>query len=247
MELRCLLRCACLFPMLLMLASASFTARADCSAAATTREDALRKADWIMEGKVEIIAVFRDPQAPEVILDHTKVIQQREPSRSGKTVGISMGPCFPGGAAALLGKAGDRMTGQRMRFFGNRHSTDPSRRFFFAEPAQIPLVPIRGRADQGALKSTVHGIGLTNPLPHGWHRATSTGGRFAIDLPGPFLDATVVKNGHPSFLLRSKDRNGAVFIAAYEHSGPDSALARSFDQSMAEPGVTARIFRGMPM
>jgi hypothetical protein len=232
----------------ILMAAATFAARADCGAAVTTQEAALRKADWVMEGKVEIIASFhgRD-SAPEVILDDTRVIQEREQSHLGKTVVISMGPCFPGGAAALQGKAGDRMTGRRMRFYGNRHITDPTRRFFYAEPAQTPLVPVSARAATGLLTTKVHRIDAQNPLKDGWHHATSTDGKFGIDLPGPFMDATVVKAGHPSFLLRSKDRHGAAFIAVYEPSGPDSELAGSFDESMAKPGNTTTTFRGLPM
>lgn len=244
MEMPGLVRNLSLF---LLLASAAFAAKADCGAAVTTQEAALRKADWVMEGTVEIIAEFPARKTPEVILDQTRVIQERGPSSVGKTVGISMGPCFPGGAAALLGKAGNQMTGQRMRFFGNWHSTDPTRRFFYAEPARTPLKPLRSQAGAVPLKSTLHGAGVEHRLPDGWHRATSTGGGFAVDLPGPYVDATVVKDKQTSFLLSARDPHGAMFIAAYQHSGPDSVLARTFDQSMAEPGSVATTFRGMPM
>jgi hypothetical protein len=232
----------------ILMAPATFAARADCGAAVTSQEAALRKADWIMEGTVVIIAEFiGHGPVPEVILDDTKIIQEREQSHIGKTIGIRMGPCFPGGAAALRGKAADRMTGQRMRFYGNRHVTDPTRRFFYAEPAQIPLAPASARAAAAPLTTKVHRIDAQNPLKDGWHRATSTDGKFGIDLPGPFTDATLVKAGHPSFVLRAKDRHGAAFIAVFEPSGPDSELAGSFDESMAKPGNTTTTFRGMPM
>lgn len=226
-----------------LLAPAAFAAKADCAAAVTTQEAALQKADWVIEGKVEDIFTPTDRRRPpEVLLTNARAIVL-EPNRvsPGKTIGIAIGPCFAGGVAAAT-----RLIGRRMRFFGDRNA-DADRRFFYAEPAQTSLKTVPRQAGTSQLTSRIHRLWAENRLPDGWHHAVSTDGKFAVDLPAPFLDATIVKAGHATFLLESKDQHKVMFVAAYERSEPESSLAGSFAQEMAEPGKTISTFRGLPM
>jgi hypothetical protein len=90
-------------------------------------------------------------------------------------------------------------------------------------------------------------VDAVHPLPDGWHRARSTEGKFSIDLPGPFTDATIVKDGHSTYFLKARDRYGSIFMAVVEHAGPGSSLAGTFNEATAAPGATTVTFRGVPM
>ena len=53
-----------------------------------------------------------------------------------------------------------------------------------------------------------------------------------------------MENGEPGFLLRSTDRNGTVFMAAFERAGPDSGMGGTFDTMASESSRPFVMFKG---
>jgi hypothetical protein len=225
-----------------------FPSRENCPASVTSPQDAFDKADWVIEGTIQIIFTRNDNQGIEVILENAKTIQELEPSKISPTESLNLGPCFPGGDNVFRGKQANRFIGKRMRFFGNTHIVSPKRRFFYMQQVENgAFAPIEKRANKDALLTTkFHKMNAENRLPDGWHRARSTDGSFSIDLPGPFVDATKVDGGNIGFMLRATDQYGSTFIAVFERSGPNSEMAGTFDMASQKTGAVLSVFKGFP-
>ena len=139
--------------------------------------------------------------------------------------------------------------GLRMRFFGNEHRFADGRRFFYMMPADEPMPNAESVVTPWAMapaKIKRYGKALRRPVRDGWHRARSTGGRFSVDLPGPYTDETVVRDGDTRFALRAVDRRGNLFSVAFVRSTLPTSLAEQFDAEMQKSDANKAMFKAMP-
>lgn len=219
-----------------------------CPAAVTTPERAIARADWVIEGKIRVIAFDKNFSATDVVLEETKIVRESGRSHAGKTVVLRMESCSYPGSKAFEGKAAGKLEGTRMRFFGNKHVTSPIRRFFFAQSAGSPMPVAVENSPWGRqpMATTVHRDKAESPLDGGWHRGHSTRGGFSIDLPGTFADVTRVEDNQPAYMLRATDQYGSAFIAVFERSGPDANLTGTFDNEIERAGALVSTFKGLP-
>jgi hypothetical protein len=63
-------------------------------------------------------------------------------------------------------------------------------------------------------------------------------------MPGAFEDVTKAGPGQPAFMLRGRDRNGSVFMAVFERSGPGAEMSGTFDDAYEKRGATISTFKG---
>lgn len=235
-------------------ASASPDARTydgNCGAPVGSPADAMAKADFVIEGTV-IAAIYpNEPHPPlGIAIEKVKVIRQQGSAVVDDiTLSLTLGPCFaPGMAPFAFGEAGS-VHGMRMRFFGNEHRFADGRRFFYMMPADEPL-PDAGKAKTpwalAPVKVKRHGKAMRRPVRDGWHRARSTGGAFSVDLPGPYTDETVVRDGDTQFALRAVDSRGNRFSVGLVRSASPTALAEQFDAEMNKPEALKFMFKAMP-
>ncbi len=235
-------------------ASASPTTRTydgNCGAPVSSPEDAMAKADFVIEGTV-IAAIYpNEPHPPlGIAIEKVKVIRQQGNAVADDiTLSLTIGPCFAPGMAPFAFDEPGSVHGMRMRFFGNEHRFADGRRFFYMMPAEDPL-PVAGKTrSPWALtpaKPRRYGSALRRPVRDGWHRARSTGGGFAVDLPGPYTDETVVREGDTQFALRAVDRRGNRFSVAFIRSALATAIEERFDDEMQKADTVKSMFRGMP-
>jgi hypothetical protein len=217
----------------------------NCGAPVTSAEDAMAKADFVVEGTV-IAAIYPgEPHPPLAIaVEKVKVIRQQGSAVVDDiTLSLTIGPCFaPGMEPFTFGESGS-VHGKRMRFYGNEHRFSDGRRFFYMQAADEPL-PVAVASPPVKVKR--HGKGLRKPVRDGWHRARSTGARFTVELPGPYTDETIAKKGDTQFVLRASDRRGNRFSVAFVRSDVATALEQQFDAEMQKPDAIRSMFRGMP-
>ena len=221
-----------------------------CGAPIKSSEDAMAKADFIIEGIVTVFIPNEQTLPIQIFLDEAKVIREREPSnKNRKTLNIIPGPCFAQGLQSFLVKGSGSVEGKRMRFFGNEHEFSPKQRFFYMQPAGLPL-PVAAKAgppwDTENVVSKGHADNVSNTIGDGWHRGTSTEGKFSVDLPGPYADMTGVQDGVPNYILRATDAAGSTFIVVFAPSRKYSRIAGTFDNEMRQAQAEKSVFRGMP-
>lgn len=240
----------------IMLASLSFDATANapkvpgnpqtCGAAVKSSQEAIDKADWIVEGDIETVATFpEEGTRVTLVFSNGDAIKGGWPGRKGGTGTVAIGPCFPQGETAFRGTAAEaRLVGKRMRIFGSKHLVDPSRRAFYIEPASVKMIAVPKPSVTYTTK--VHSLAAAKPLGDGWHRARSTEGAYSIDMPGPYEDLTAVMHGTVNFMLRVKDANGVSFIAVREPNSPEASLAGTFEREMQGKDVKVLQFKGVP-
>ena len=235
-------------------ASASASTRTydgNCGAPVSSPADAMAKADFVIEGTV-IAAIYPDEPHPPlgIAIEKVKVIRQQGSAVVDDiTLSLTIGPCFaPGIAPFTFGEAGS-VHGRRMRFFGNEHRFADGRRFFYMMPADEPL-PVADKASSpwalAPAKIKRYGKALRRPARDGWHRAHSTGGRFSVDLPGPYIDETSVTSGETEFALRANDRRGNRFLVGFVRSALPTSMAEMFDFEMQKPDAMKTVLKGMP-
>ena len=235
-------------------ASAAPTSRTydgNCAAPVISPEDAMAKADFVIEGTV-IAAIYpNEPHPPlGIAIEKVKVIrQQGNAVVDDITLSLTIGPCFaPGMEPFTFGEAGSAH-GQIMRFFVNEHRFADGRRFFFMMPADEPLPVVDKALTPWALtpaKIKRYGKALRRPIRDGWHRAQSTGGRFSVDMPGPYTDETVMRDGDTQFMLRAVDRRANRFSVAFVRSATPTSLEELFDAEMQKPDAIRSMFKGLP-
>jgi hypothetical protein len=223
----------------------------NCAAPVSSPEDAMAKADFVIEGTV-IAAIYpNEPHPPlGIAIEKVKVIrQQGDAVVDDITLSLTIGPCFaPGMEPFTFGEAGS-VHGQRMRFFGNEHRFTDGRRFFYMMPADEPLpVADKARSPWALTPAKIkrYGKALRRPIRDGWHRARSTGGRLSVDLPGPYTDETVVRDGDTQFVLRAVDRRANRFSVAFVRSAMATSLEELFDAEMQKPDAMRSMFKGLP-
>ena len=213
-----------------------------CDAIIKSPQEAADHADWIIEGDVDkFIKVYPTRDRVEVLIDNAKVLFEREKSPKFFTASLEADACFPNMMNALWGKNAEKMVGKRVRFFGTRAS-GRGRRFFFIQPADVasPALP----AASHAYVDRKHAPHASVASQAGWARAYSTEGRFSIEMPETFVDMTKGSGEQPAFILRGTNKEGIMFIAAFERSGPGSGIGASFDSSISQPNAKTLIFKG---
>lgn len=234
--------------------SASPTVRTydgNCGTPVSSPEDAMAKADFVIEGTV-IAAIYPDEPHPPlgIAIEKVKVIrQQGNAVVDDITLSLTIGPCFAPGMGPFAFDETGSVHGMRMRFFGNEHRFADGRRFFYMMPADEPMPSAEQAATPWAMtpaKIKRYGKALRRPVREGWHRARSTGGRFSVDLPGPYTDETVIKNGDTQFALRAVDRRGNRFSVVFVRSALPTSTAELFDAEMQKPDANKSTFKAMP-
>lgn len=219
-----------------------------CAKIVETQQKAFEKADWILEGSVQIIFLPNNNDGIELVLERIEAIRKWDGFQIHAIESAAIAPCFPGGSEIFKGKAANRLIGKRVRLFGNKHAVSPKLRFFFMEEIEENGSPTLNfsKSKQVSLTSKIHRENAQNPLDDGWHRANSTDGDFSVDLPGLFLDVTKVENGSTAFMLRSTDKQGTTFMVVFERSSPMSDMAGSFDKETQKPNAKLSQFEGFP-
>lgn len=199
-----------------------------------------------MEATVYTIVTFNGKQYPsDVTVEEAKMVAERDPKKIGKSLTLEIGPCFAGGRRPFKARGKDQMEGKRYRLYGVRHVVSPLRRIFYMEPVEKPMPAIQN--DPSGLVTRPHVNQGAKALADGWQHVRSTEGGFSVDLPGEIFDATKANGDAPGFVLRSKDKSGATFMAVFERSGRDAGMHGTYDQQMekARPEQVVN-FRGYP-
>lgn len=209
--------------------------------------DAAEKADWIVEGKFDFAMSSSEVSALSLTLGDTRTIKGGWPTHDGSTIAVPLGQCFADGNGPFDAAAAKRLVGQRLRLYGSKHLFEPRRLVFYMEPAKARMAPTP--PDSSTVRETrIHRQNASNPGPNGWHRARSTEGGYAIDMPAPFMDVTGVSTGPAGpilgFLLKTSDANGATFMAVREPNSPDAPMAGSFDTEMKNKHGNVVQFKG---
>jgi len=214
----------------------------NCSTIVKSAEDAAAKADWIIEGDVVgTIRMNSSPQRIDVDIENAKVLHELGKSPRFFTAVLQPDSCFPNSMATLWGKAGNKLVGKRMRFFGARSTSGRGRRFFFMQPADQAVPPIPATRKEYVDKEHVP---VAQAGRDGWYRVRSTEGNYSVEMPVIPADITKGSGKQPGFMLRGTDQNGSTFIVVFERSGPGSGMAETFDATISEPGANASIFKG---
>ena len=220
-----------------------------CGAPVKSAEAAMAKADFIVEGTVSDAAYFKELESTmHVMIDNRKLIRELRPTNK-KVISMTVviGPCLAQGVLPFTAKGSASAMGKRMRFYGNEHESNRYR-IFYMQPASdaMPIASDGWPWGAAAAASKIHGSDIANPIGDGWHRASSTGGKFAVDLPAPYLDATEVVEGVPRYSLRTVDKPGSMFSVVFEPSRKGSVAAELFDSEMGLPDAVKTKFRGLP-
>lgn len=236
------LLCAMALALPLAALAQSLYAEHPCTEKVSTASDAAAKADWIVEGTVDMLATFPS-DGLTVTLGDTKAIRGGWPKHGGSGT-VSIGADAAGAGAQFEGEAGRNIQNKRVRLFGTRHAAGAQRRVFFMQVATDPMPAMAPPAAPAVTR--LYRDAAREPIGNGWHRAHSTEGRFAIDMPAPFQDMTGVTNGDTGFMLRATDAAGRTFIAVREPRGADPSMAGSFDTGMDKGGATVTQFQGVP-
>lgn len=214
-----------------------------CAAIVQTAQEAANKADWIIEGDVTNTFRMNSTQGRiEVTIENAKVLHELEKSPRFYTAVLRADTCFPNADATLWGRAANKLTGKRMRFFGTRLTNSGSRRFFFMQPAEQAMASFSTIRKEYTDKE--HTPIQAQAGPDGWSRARSTEGGFSIEMPGIFTDITKGSGSEPAFMLRGNDRFGSTFIVVFERSGPGSEMAGTFDSTISMPNAKLTSFKG---
>lgn len=216
-----------------------------CRAIVKSPQDAVEKADWIVEGDIDNIVTSTDGAKISLVLTKTESIKGPWPTHKGMAGIVAIGPCFPKGNAAFIGDAGGRLMGKRMRIFGSKHMDDPTWRTFYIQPSDQEM-PSALHPASFAYSTKVHRQGAVQPLGGGWRRAHSTEGEYSIDMPCPFEDISGVNQGDVGLLLRAHNEDGLVFFATREPNSPDASLAGIFDTDIRNKNTTVVQFKGVP-
>ena len=232
----------CFVTTLLLSLSAVATAHDNCASIVTSAQDVAERADWVFEAEVSDIMRLGPDHHIEINVEKVTMLHEAQKSPRFHTAVLPVDSCFPNSAAVLWGKAGGKLIGKRMRFFGTRLEAGRGRVFFFMQPAEqaMPAWP-QSRKQYVTAKHTPK---AARPGADGWSRVRSTEGAFSIEMPGPVEDITRMENGQPGFMLRAVDKQGTVFMAVFERSGPDSQLGGTFDDSISKPDANKRMFKG---
>lgn len=213
---------------------------AECTPRNASHGDLQAHADWVIEGTVTMVlgeTGFRG--RPKIVIGDAKIIQAKDIPPKGKTFSFDTDQCYLGDLGALQGKAGAALEGKAMRFYGRLYEESPRRRFFYFEPVSKPFKLVTK-----PVRTKIHRVQSENIVAPGWHRAYSTEGKFSVDLPGPFNDATVHEDGEPSYMLGATDTTGAKFFAVFERAGPRAGMGNKLDQDLQEAGATVLDFNG---
>jgi hypothetical protein len=230
-----------LFAILVALAGPAQAAVHACTARVATASDAAAKADWIMEGTVDMVATFPG-EGMMVTLGATNVLKGKGANKGGSDT-VNIGPDFPQAGAQFQGEAGRKMQGKRVRLFGTRHAAGAPRRAFFMQAGAdaMPTVPPAG----APAVTRLYRDAAADPSGNGWHRAHSTEGRYTVDLPAPFQDMTAVMDDQPGYMVRTTDTAGRTFMAIREPAGIRPPMAGTLDTGLSRAGATARQFQGV--
>lgn len=231
--------------------TAAETGSTACPAAVKSPQEAVAKADWIIEGTISTVYLETGSNLPSLIVEDVKVVRQGDSRKLGTNLDLAIGPCFPflNELTEKSNKPAGRFTGKRMRFFGNQHTVSPLRRTFYVQPADVPMPPaasLRAFGTAGDLVTASHRHAAENPIGGGWHRAKSTDGGFSIDMPGPFDDATRMEDGQQGYMLRAVDSNGVTYLAVFERSSLTATMRGTFDQEYRQSSAGRLVFKGMP-
>jgi hypothetical protein len=223
----------------------------NCGVPVKSPEDAMAKADFVIEGTVVAAFFVNDASAHlEVAIDGAKVIRERQASsKNRRAVMLVPGPCFAPGLHPFTDSGSVSVEGKRMRFFGNEHELSPRLRFFYMQAADLPMpvAPAAGAPWNAVNVTSIrHAAEVNRPVGGGWHRARSTEGRFSVELPAPYIDEIQVEDGSPSYILRAVDGKGSIFMLRFEPSRKSPLVAAGFDVSMADAGTVKSVFRGLP-
>lgn len=234
---------------LLMTMAGVVQAAGPCERIIKSSRDAAEKSDWIVEAVVDdSFTVAGEDNRLDLMLSGMKIIKGEWPNMKVVSGTVQVGPCMPGGKAAFLGPAGKRLYGQRMRIYGSKHLDGPSRRAFYIEPVTINMQA--ARALPLPTETKVHRQDASNRIAGGWHRAHSSEGEYAIDMPAPFLDVTAISTGKAgaigAYMLKAIDAQGTTFIAVREPNGPEQPMAGTFDTAVGKKGTTIVQFKGLP-
>ncbi len=231
------------FVLMLLLFFLSAAQAVECTPRGASPRELQLHADWIIEGSVTfVLGGVGTSTRPSVVIGNAKIIQAKDTPPKGKTFSFEVDQCFLGDLKALQSKAGATgLQGKTMRFYGRLYDESPRRRFFYLEPAAKPFQFVAA-----PVQTKVHRIQAENPIGSGWHLARSTEGKFSVQLPGPFNDATVHEDGEPSFMLGATDESGAKFVAVFERAGPRAGMGSKLDADLAEAGSSAIQFKGFP-
>lgn len=223
----------------------SAAAAEQCPDAARNAADAAAKAEWIIEGTVELVMIT-STGARKVVMNQSSLVASRGPAKVYKTTSMLIGPCYTGALQLPAQGEVDRVTGKRVRLYGTQHVFGEKRRVFYAEPADLPLPAAAVLSSQADYPASIgHRNAAEQPIGGGWHRATSTNGGFTVDVPGPFADAT--RGGpHPGFMIRARAPSGADFLATFERAGDGATTAEAFDREYEEQPAKRTTFRGYP-
>lgn len=214
-------------------------AAGNCTAIVKSVQDAVDKADWVIEG--DVVDLFRlnaKPPRNDLSIANVKVLHALEPMPRFSTTLLSADPCFPDGGL-LQGKAAGQLIGKRMRFFGTKLTSGRGRSFFFMQAAEQAMPGFA--ASRRNYRDTRH---AAVAAPDGWSRARSTDGGFSVEMPGSFSDITKGSGGQPAFMLRGTDRNGSTYMAVFERSGPGAEMGGTFDHAILEDHADITRFKG---
>lgn len=231
----------CFVTALLLPLSAFATAHDNCSAIVTSAQEAADKADWILEADVADILQLGADNHIEVSIEKATMLHERQKSPRFFTAVLLVDSCFPD-SKGFVGKAGSQLIGKRMRFFGTRLEAGRGRVLFYMQPAQQAMPAWQQSPTRYV--TAKHAPKAARPGADGWSRVRSTEGPFSIEIPGPVDDITRMENGQPGFMLRGVDKQGTVFMAVFERSGPDSQMGGTFDDSISKPDANKRMFKG---
>lgn len=235
-----------LFAMAGVTHAADYYGDGSCPSAVASAQEAANKADWIMEGTIDLIFLRSGSKYPtDITVGNAKMVHERDPKKIGKSMTLEIGPCIAGGRSVFMARGKDQLEGKRYRFYGVRHTVSPLRRIFFMEPVEKTMPVIRD--ETAKLATRQYRNQGEKKLADGWQLARSTDGGFSVEVPGEIFDATKVNGDAPAFVLRSQDNHGSTLMAVFERSGADAGMHGTYDQEMekAQPNQVLN-YKGYP-
>lgn len=215
----------------------------NCDSLVASAQEAANRADLVIEADITLF--FHEanpPRATAIVVEKTRTLFALEPAKLHATLNLSIDSCFPGRDKTFSLASEERMKGKKMRFYLTKLSNADAYRVFFMQ--RFEEAPPAFTKPRENVVAKVHEQTSGNPLPDGWNRAHSTDGKFSIDMPGTFQDVTRDGPGQPGFMLRGTDKNGSIFIAVFQRSGPGAGLAGPIDQAYQDQNATTFTFKG---
>lgn len=226
-------------------ATAASSGSQTCPAMVRSQSEAIAKADWIVEANVVDMFDFKGYWGKMLSLEKIKVLKKAWDLRQVHTLVPAIGPCFAEGNGIAAGGTPEKFIGKRMRIYGSRHWDGEQRRAFYIEDASARFAGLP-EAVTPSTQTRLHRNAATNSLSNGWHRARSTDGRFSVEVPAPFIDATATLGGVRVAVIRTMDPKGISFVATREGNIAEPELARTFDKEYGAFPTRRVQFKGVP-